>query len=84
MNKLEVYIKPTCPYCIRVLDFYDSKGLEPIVYDVTAYPELRSEMEERVPNARTVPQSLVDDRPIGGCDEVMKLEQKGEFDALFT
>ncbi len=84
MKKLEVYVKPTCPFCIRILDFYDSKDLDPIVYDVTAHPELRSEMEERIPNARTVPQSLVDDVPIGGCDDVMSLEAKGEFDALFA
>lgn len=82
--KLEVYVKHTCPFCVRVLNFYKSKGLEPIVYDIIETPALRDEMVSRIPGAITVPQSLINDTPIGGCDDVLALDASGKFDTLIS
>ena len=82
--KLEVYVKHTCPFCVQVLNFYKSKGLNPIVYDIIKTPALRNEMITRVPGAVTVPQSLINDTPIGGCDDVLALDAEGKFDSLIA
>lgn len=82
MKKVEVYVKYTCPFCIRVLELYADKGVEPIVYDVAENPALRQEMETRITGARTVPQNVIDDTPVGGCDDVMALDKVGELDTL--
>jgi len=42
----------------------------------------RDEMRERVPGALTVPQILIDDRPIGGSDEMHALDREGKLDGL--
>lgn len=45
--------------------------------------EKRAEMIERS-NRRTVPQIFIDDRHIGGFDDMWALEQKGELDKLLS
>jgi glutaredoxin 3 len=42
----------------------------------------RDEMLRRVPGASTVPQILVDDQALGGCDEIMALDGAGKLDPL--
>lgn len=34
---------------------------------------IQAEMQERVPGAMTVPQILIDDRAVGGCDDLHAL-----------
>ncbi len=40
------------------------------------------EMRQRAPLARTVPQLFIDDRAIGGSDELAALERSGALDAM--
>ena len=35
MKDLVLYYRPTCPYCRKVLDFMESKGIELSMKDVT-------------------------------------------------
>jgi glutaredoxin 3 len=44
-------------------------------------PARRDEMIERT-GLRTVPQIFINDRHVGGCDELYALERAGELDAL--
>ena len=39
-------------------------------------------MVERVPSARTVPQILVDDRALGGFDDISALDSEGKLDPI--
>jgi len=41
-------------------------------------------MIKRAKGRTTVPQIFVDDRHIGGCDDLMRLEQAGQLDPLLA
>jgi glutaredoxin 3 len=82
MSKIEIYTKDYCPYCRRAKDLLSGKDLNFIEYDVTNDPKKEEEMRQRS-GRRTVPEIFVDGRLIGGCDDLMALDQGGELDALF-
>ncbi|MEO1467290.1 MAG: YlqD family protein, partial [Cyanobacteria bacterium J06633_1] len=44
----------------------------------------KAEMLERAPEARTVPQIFIGDTYVGGCDDLMALDDAGELDALLA
>ncbi len=79
---VEIYTKFACPYCVRAKQLLDSKGVPYIEYDIIMGGAKRNEMLARVPGARTVPQILINDTPIGGSDDLRALENQGKLDAL--
>lgn len=81
MAKIEVYSGGYCPYCARAKALLQKKGLKFTEYDVQAEPNRRAEMAERAPGARTIPQIFINDRHVGGCDDLYALDKKGELDA---
>ncbi len=82
MAKVEIYTSPWCGYCSSAKRLLDKKGVEYIEFDVTADFGKRREMVERAPGAHTVPQIFIDDRPIGGCDELFELDYDDKLDPL--
>ena len=79
---VEIYTKFACPYCVRAKQLLDSKGVPYTEYDITMGGAKRDEMLARVPGARTVPQILINDMPVGGSDDLRALENQGKLDAL--
>ena len=80
--KVEIYTKWGCPYCVRAKALLDGKGVAYTEYDITLGGPKRAEMIERVPGASTVPQILIDDRAVGGCDDIHALDRAGKLDPL--
>lgn len=80
--KIEIYSKMYCGFCHRAKRLLDSKGVEYEEYDITLGGPKRAEMLERKPDARTVPQIFIDEKAIGGSDELAALEREGKLDAL--
>lgn len=80
--KVEIYTKWGCPYCVAAKALLDGKGVAYEEYDITMGGPKRTEMQERVPGAATVPQILIDDRPVGGCDDLHALDRAGKLDPL--
>ena len=80
--KIEIYTKWGCPYCVAAKALLDKKGSDYTEYDVTMGGPKRAEMRERVPSAATVPQILVDDRALGGFDDISALDRAGKLDPL--
>lgn len=79
--KIVIYTTKTCPYCIRALALLNAKGVSYQQIDVGQHPELRVEME-KITGGWTVPQIIIDDTPIGGCDDMYALEDAGKLDTL--
>ena len=79
--KVEIYTKPTCPYCIRAKTLLQSKNVDFIEYDVSD-PADQDAMIERANSRRTVPQIFINDEHIGGCDDLYALERSGQLDQL--
>lgn len=42
-----LYYKPTCPYCIKVLDFAQQHGISFELRDITADPAIAQELIDR-------------------------------------
>jgi glutaredoxin 3 len=83
MTKVTIYTKPFCPYCVRALRLLDNKGVPYTEIEASSDPEKKSEMIQRS-GRFTFPQIFVGERHIGGCDEMMALESRGELDPLLA
>ena len=81
MARVVIYTTNYCPYCTAAKALLRSKNVEFEEVDVTDDPARRSEME-KLAQRRTVPQIFIDGKPIGGYDDVRRLDAKGELDCL--
>jgi len=81
MAKVEVYSGDMCPYCVRAKALLTKKGVAFTEYNVQRQHERRDEMLKRAKGSRTIPQIFINDRHVGGCDELYALERKGELDS---
>ena len=84
MAKVEIYTKFLCPYCTRAKSLLQSKGVEVTEYDITMGGPKRQEMLARAPGRNTVPQIFIDDRHIGGSDDLAALDRAGGLDPLLA
>ncbi|TAN49506.1 MAG: glutaredoxin, partial [Rhodospirillales bacterium] len=50
--------------------------------DVSSDEGLRTFMTNRANGKRTVPQIFIDDRHVGGCDDLYALDHEGKLDQL--
>ena len=82
MPKVEIYTSPYCPYCHRAKNLLDSKGVKYEEIDVFAQPGRRPEMVQRAGGRTTVPQIFIDDKPMGGSDDIHALDRAGKLDPL--
>ncbi|WP_309645146.1 glutaredoxin 3 [Phenylobacterium sp.] len=84
MAQITIYTKPYCPYCIRAVSLLEKKGAAFTEIEAAFDPEKRQEMLKRSGGKATFPQIFIDDRHIGGCDDMMALEYDGKLDALLA
>lgn len=82
MARVEIYTTEYCGYCRRAKSLLDSKGVAYEEIRVDASPERRVEMVERSGGGRTVPQIFIDDRGIGGSDDLFQLDREGQLDKM--
>ena len=83
MAHVTIYTKPFCPYCMAALDLLHRKGADFTEIEASGDPQKRREMMDRSGRS-TFPQIFVGERHIGGCDEMMALERRGELDPLLS
>ena len=81
MPAIVVYSSRFCPYCRRAQALLDSKRAVYTLRDVDRDPQLWREIATRT-GRNTVPQIFIDDQHIGGCDDLLALDQRGELDPL--
>lgn len=84
MQAVKMYTTAVCPYCVRAKQLLKSKGVDQIEeiridMDTTA----RNQMMEST-GRRTVPQIFIGDTHVGGCDDLMALDAKGELVTLLN
>jgi glutaredoxin 3 len=82
MAKVEIYTKIFCGYCTRAKRLLESKGVAYEEYDISLGGPKRAEMLQRAPGRMTVPQIFIDDRHVGGCDDLLELERNARLDPL--
>jgi glutaredoxin 3 len=84
VSRVEIYVKTTCPYCIRAKRLLDSKGVTYETYVLDLGGPQRQEMIQRANGRTTVPQIFIDDRHVGGCDDLFALERDGKLEQLLA
>ena len=84
MKTVRIYTTPICPYCVRAKALFDKKGASYTEINVSTDDGLRQYMTNRAGGRRSVPQIFINGTHIGGCDDIMALEQAGKLDALLA
>ncbi|MEM6612863.1 MAG: glutaredoxin 3 [Cyanobacteria bacterium P01_C01_bin.72] len=80
--KVEIYTWSSCPFCIRAKGLLDRKKVDYTEYCIDGDEDARDKMKVRANGRSSLPQIFIDDRHIGGCDDIYALERKGELEAL--
>ncbi len=74
---VKMYTTQVCPYCLRAKALLNARG-------VVAIEEIRIDLDPAARNAmveltgrRTVPQIFIGSTHVGGCDDLVALDQRG-------
>jgi glutaredoxin 3 len=79
---VEIYTWSRCPFCIRAKALLDDKDVEYTEYCLDGDEAGRIKMSERANGRMSVPQIFINDRHIGGCDDIHALDSQGGLDPL--
>ena len=84
MQTVKMYTTAVCPYCIRAKQVLTARGVQKIEeIRVDTDPGERVRMMETT-GRRTVPQIFIGTTHVGGCDDLMALDARGELTALLA
>ena len=77
MQTVKMYTTQTCPYCVRAKALLAQRGVAKIdEIRVDMNPAERDTMIE-LTGRRTVPQIFIGQTHVGGCDDLVALDQRG-------
>ena len=82
-RKVEVCSIVNCMFSIRAKALLNARGTDFVDHDLTDLPT--AELNRRMmalTGRRTVPQIVIEGRPIGGHQELLALHESGELDEL--
>ena len=75
--KVVMYSKTTCPYCHRAERLLRERGVDDLqIIQIDIERSRRDEMIRRAQRS-TVPQIFIDDKHVGGCDDLHALDRAG-------
>lgn len=77
MTPVTMYTTQVCPFCVRAKALLKQRGVEQIKeirIDLDAHQ--RQQMMEMT-GRRTVPQIFIGETHVGGCDDLIALDQRG-------
>ena len=77
MSPVTMYTTQVCPFCVRAKALLKQRGVEQInEVRIDLDAQQRQQMME-ITGRRTVPQIFIGDTHVGGCDELIALDQRG-------
>ena len=82
MAKVEIYTWQFCPFCIRAKALLNKKGVHYIEHSIHGDQAASDEMTDRSEGRTTVPQIFINEKGIGGCDDLYSLEEINQLDNL--
>jgi len=77
-KKIEIYTWGYCPYCVRAKNLLTEKGMEFTEVPLDGKDDELVKLRERT-GQRTVPQIFIDDKFIGGFQELSALNAAGDL-----
>jgi glutaredoxin 3 len=84
MQTVKMYSTLVCPYCVQAKALLKKRGVE-VIEDIRVDldPAQRAQMMA-LTGRRTVPQIFIGDTHVGGCDDLIALDQRGGLMPLLT
>lgn len=82
MPKVEIYTTMLCGYCYQAKALLAKKQVAFEEIKVGFHAKKRAEMIHRANGQRTVPQIFINDRHIGGFDDLYALKIAGKLDHI--
>ena len=79
MARIRVYSTRWCGYCVRAKTLLESRGIEYEEISLDDDSAFRQKLFD-LTGGWTVPQILIDGRPIGGYTELWRLDRDGRLD----
>lgn len=81
--EIKMYSSRFCPFCVRAKALFSKKKLEVNEILIDQQPDIRRKMMAES-GRHTVPQIWIGGQHVGGCDELLALEQAGKLEALLA
>jgi glutaredoxin 3 len=81
MARVQLYTTRWCGYCVRAKALLDARGFDYEEISLDDDPQFRRTLNE-LTGGWTVPQIVIDGRPIGGYEELWRLDKRGELERL--
>jgi glutaredoxin 3 len=79
---IEIYTQAWCPYCSRAISLLSAKGVAFREIDAPHGSAERAEAIRRSGGRTTMPQIFINDRHIGGSEDLVALDRSGKLDPL--
>jgi glutaredoxin 3 len=70
IKNVVVWSRDHCPYCVKAKTLLTIKGIEFEERNISQGPYTREQLLEACPEARTVPQIVINGQVIGGYDRL--------------
>ena len=84
MPKVKMYTTQVCPFCVRAKALLAQRGVAQIdEIRVDLHPAEREHMMQ-LTGRRSVPQIFIGDAHVGGCDDLIALDQRGALTTLLA
>jgi glutaredoxin 3 len=79
MNSVRMYTTQVCPFCVRAKALLKQRGVEAIEEIRVDLDPAEREHMMAITGRRTVPQIFIGETHVGGCDELMALDRRGDL-----
>jgi glutaredoxin 3 len=80
MAEIQLFTTRWCGYCVRAKQLLDQRGIEYEEISLDDDPQFRQHLFD-LTGGWTVPQIVIDGRPIGGYVELWRLDKAGKLAA---
>ena len=76
---IKMYTTQVCPYCVRAKALLKQRGVAQIEEIRIDLDPVQREAMVALTGRRTVPQIFIGSTHVGGCDDLIALDQRGEL-----
>ena len=82
MKPVKMFTTQVCPYCLRAKALLKQRGVNEIEEVRIDLDPVQRDHMMAVTGRRTVPQIFIGDTHVGGCDDLIALDQAGGLQPL--
>ena len=84
MTPVKMYTTQVCPYCMQAKALLKQRGVEQIEEIRIDLDPVQREQMMAITGRRTVPQIFIGNTHVGGCDDLLALDQQGALGTMLA